>query len=70
MEHILRINKKYGKWFYKKEKEYDMEFPVYYVYGADSDGIKDSWSSPSFEEIRCFCRLNKDDREEYKRIYG
>ena len=70
MNKVLKINKKYGEWFYKKEKDYDMEFAVYYVYGKDANGVEDNWSSPSFEEIRNFCKLNKDDREKYKRIYG
>ena len=27
----VRVNKKYGEWFYQKVKEFDIDFPLYYL---------------------------------------
>lgn len=63
----VRISKKYGMWFYKKEQDYDMEFPIYMVWNDNGE----CYRLGSYDDmITCIKEPTKEKRESYERIYG
>lgn len=64
----VRINKKYGAWFYEKARDYDMEFCVYVVKSEDG---KETYTLGNYADmIACIKEPTKELRERYERIYG
>lgn len=64
----VRINKKYGNWYYEKKKDCDMEFNVYNVVSEDG---KESYTLGYYRDmIACIKEPTKELREKYERIYG
>lgn len=66
----VRVNKKYGTWFY--EKEVDMEDSsnyMYYFYGTDANGKEWSWSTPFYNEILEFIKADDKTKQTYIDCY-
>lgn len=66
----VRIDKKYGDWYY--EKEVDMEDRsnyMYYFYGIDDDWQEWSWSTPYYHEMIEFIKADKDTKQLMKDSY-
>ena len=70
MKKQVRVNKKYGIWYY--EKEVDMEDSsnyMYYFYGTDADGVEWSWSTPYYREILDFIKATSEDKQTFIDCY-
>ena len=64
----LRVNKKYGIWYYTKYKDTDMEL---YVYEVTKDDKTESYTLGNYQDvISCVKEPTKELREKYERIYG
>lgn len=63
----VRINKKYGEWYYKKEISYDVEFPIYHFWNNNGECYTVAVYSQMLE---CCKEPTKEAREQYIRIYG
>ena len=64
----VRVNKKYGNWFYEKVRDYDMEFCVYVV---ESEDGKETYTLGSYADmVACIKEPTKELREKCERIYG
>ena len=64
----VRINKKYGEWFYKKELSYDLDFPIYVFWNKENT---EQYSVCKYSQIiECIKEETKENRERYIKIYG
>lgn len=64
----VRVNKKYGIWYYEKETADDLEFPVYRFWNEEKT---ESYSVCVYSQIlECIKEGTKEKREEYIKIYG
>lgn len=62
----LRVNKKYGEWYYDTYKDYNMEFSVYEVTNG-----KESYKLESYADVMALVKEpTKENREKFERIYG
>lgn len=62
----IRVNKKYGEWFYEKETSYDLEFPIYHFWNNEECYTVASY----FQMLECIKEPTKEAREKYIQIYG
>ncbi len=70
MEKRVRINNKYGEWFYEKEIDYeDNSNYMYYFYGKDSDHKEWSWSTPYYHEMIEFIKADQETKSTFIRCY-
>ena len=64
----VRVNKKYGVWYYEKETAYDLEFPIYHFWNEEKT---EYYSTCIYSQIlECIKEGTKEKREEYIKIYG
>jgi len=64
----VRVNKKYGEWYYEKETSYDLEFPIYHLWNADKT---EEYTLCVFNQIKELIKEpTKELREKYIQIYG
>lgn len=64
----VRINEKYGVWFYNKIEESELEFPIYEFWNEDRS---EEYSVCKYSQmLECIKEPTKELREEYIRIYG
>lgn len=68
MEKKVRVNKKYGGWYYEKETAYDLEFPCYSFWNEEKTECYVVWLYHQI--LECIKQDTKEAREEYIRIYG
>lgn len=61
----LRVNKKYGEWFYEKEiDDWDATCYNYSLYGKDENNKEWYWSSvASYQEMLDFVKASKEVKE-------
>lgn len=65
----VRVNEKYGVWYY--DKEIDMECVdnrMYYIGGTDANGKEWNWSTPFYDEILNFIKADDEIKEKYMRF--
>lgn len=63
----VRINKKYGEWFYEKETSYDIEFPIYHFWNNEGE----EYTTATYHQmLECVKESTKEEREKYIKIYG
>lgn len=65
----VRVNRKYGEWFY--EKQFDFENSknyMYYIYGKDNKGCEWNWSTPYYNEILDFIKSNDNEKLKYMKF--
>lgn len=64
----VRVNKKYGIWYYEKQTSYDLEFPIYEFWNKE----KTEYYVVSLysQVLECIREGTKEKREEYIKIYG
>lgn len=66
----VRVNKKYGEWFYRKEIDLeDNKNYMYYFEGHDINGKYWTWSTPFYNEILDFIKADDKTKEDYIRYY-
>lgn len=64
----LRVNKKYGEWYYEKEFEPDMRFPIYCVTNKEKT---ECYRLGFYQDVLSLVKEpTKELRKEYERIYG
>ena len=64
----VRVNEKYGVWFYNKIQESELEFAVYKFWNEDKS---EQYSVCVFSQIlECIKQPTKEAREEYIKVYG
>ena len=70
MEKKVRVNQKYGIWYYRKEVDMeDSSNYMYYLYGTDSEGVEWHWSTPYYTEILEFIKASAKDKQIYIQHY-
>ena len=70
MDKKVRVNAKYGTWFYTKELDMeDSSNYMYYLYGTDSEGVEWSWSTPYYTEILEFIKASAEDKQTFIDCY-
>lgn len=64
----VRVNKKYGIWYYEKQTSYDLEFPIYEFWNKE----KTEYYVVSLysQVLECIREGTKEAREKYIEIYG
>lgn len=64
----VRVNEKYGVWFYNKIEERELEFPVYEFCNEDKS---EQYSVCKYSQmLECIKEGTKEAREKYIQIYG
>lgn len=64
MEKKVRVNQKYGIWYYRKEVDMeDSSNYMYYIYGTDSEGVEWHWSTVYYNEILEFIKASAKDKQ-------
>jgi hypothetical protein len=70
MDKKVRVNAKYGNWFYRKEVDLeDSSNYMYYIYGTDSEGVEWSWSTVYYNEILAFIKASAKDKQTFIDCY-
>lgn len=66
----VRVNAKYGIWFYEKEVDTeDSSNYMYYFDGTDANGKEWGWSTPYYNEMLEFIKATDQDKETYIQYY-
>ena len=64
----VRVNEKYGVWYYEKETSYDLEFPIYHFWNEEKT---ECYTVCRYSQIlECIKEGTKEAREKYIEIYG
>lgn len=64
----LRVNKKYGVWYYEKIKDIGMGW---YMYSVQSEDGKEHYILGSYSDmVACIKESTKEDRKKFERMYG
>ena len=64
----VRVNKKYGIWYYEKQTSYDLEFPIYEFWNEEKT---EYYVVSLYSQIlECIREGTKEARERYIEIYG
>ena len=68
MEKKVRVNKKYGTWYYEKEVSHDLEFSIYHFW--NEEGTEGYTVCMYSQILECIKEGSKEKREEYIKVYG
>lgn len=65
----VRVNEKYGVWYYEKEVDMeDADNRMYHLGGTDANGKEWNWSTPFYDEILNFIKADDETKEKYIRF--